>query len=365
MPLCSSADLLRRRLSLRRYAQRALVVAMSLTSTLAFGPAARAQRRAAPAAPAAPPAAPVAPAPAAAPAPSVAPLADSLSGPAKEAYESAKLLYRDGDFKGAMVKFQAAYELAKDARLKWNIAACEKNLRHYSRVKVLVSEYLEEGGDKLTPEDRQEAKDLLKTIEPFTALLRVDVAEPGAQVFIDDVLVGTTPLDKPVELDIGVHKLRVQKDGFESYAADVPVGGAPEVSARATLKRIIHEGRLSLRTTPADATVMLDGRVMGKGGFQGVLPSGAHQLKVYANEFRMYQSDVVIEDNKTRSLDITLEANEKKGIPSWVWVVTGGVVVAGAASVGAYFLFKPGDPEQPVGTFNPGNAVIPGGFRFR
>lgn len=61
-------------------------------------------------------------------------LADTLTGDAKAEYEAGKLLYQDGDFKNALAKFQKAQELSKDARLSWNIAACEKNLRHYTRV---------------------------------------------------------------------------------------------------------------------------------------------------------------------------------------------------------------------------------------
>ncbi|MGH7297676.1 MAG: hypothetical protein ACRELB_22250 [Polyangiaceae bacterium] len=63
--------------------------------------------------------------PAGAPPPtSVKPLAQTLTGDAKAAYDAAKLLVGDGDFAGAAIKFQAAYDQSNDARLLWNIAAC-------------------------------------------------------------------------------------------------------------------------------------------------------------------------------------------------------------------------------------------------
>src|ERR1700684_4579575 len=60
------------------------------------------------------------------------PLSQSLTGEAKAAYDAAKMLLGDGDFAGAAIKFRAAYDQSGDARLLWNIAACEKNRRHYA-----------------------------------------------------------------------------------------------------------------------------------------------------------------------------------------------------------------------------------------
>src|SRR6478736_4874903 len=78
------------------------------------------------------------------------PLAETLTGEAKSAYDSARVLFGDGDFGGALVKFQAAYDKSKDPRLLWNMAACEKNLRHYARTLQLVRRYAAEGGSVLT-----------------------------------------------------------------------------------------------------------------------------------------------------------------------------------------------------------------------
>src|SRR5438045_6826203 len=85
-----------------------------------------------------------APAPAA-PLPATATLSDSLKGIAKADYAAAKILYEDGDFQSALLKLKSSYEASKDARLLWNMAACEKNLRHYAEVARLVDRYLAEG----------------------------------------------------------------------------------------------------------------------------------------------------------------------------------------------------------------------------
>src|SRR5579862_8187589 len=68
-------------------------------------------------------------------------LSDSLSGQAKDDYESGRILFENGDNAGALVKFQHAFDLSSDSRLLWDMGACEKNLRHYVHVLRLVERY--------------------------------------------------------------------------------------------------------------------------------------------------------------------------------------------------------------------------------
>lgn len=309
------------------------------------------------------------PASASAPQPAPRPsLTETLSGDAKSDYEAGKLLYGDGDFAGALVKFESAYDKANDPRLLWNIAACEKNLRHYASVLRYVRKYLSEGGDALNAADREEAEALLGTIEPFTAGLELAASEPGASVYVDDVLAGTTPFAKPIVVDLGMRKIRVVKDGFEEFAKELPIGGAKIVRLEVPLKKIVHEGTLAVDVRPGQE-IFVDGVRVGVGGWRGVVPSGGHMLRVTAPEMRAYQSEIVVRDNETRNVAITLDKEIKPsaGVPAWVWI-GGGVLAVAGASLGAYFLFKPEDrqPTVPVGTLEPGNvqASIPS-LRFR
>lgn len=57
-------------------------------------------------------------------------LADTLTGEAKKSYEAARVLVGADDYAGAFERFKTAYQLSKDARLLWNMAATQKNLHH-------------------------------------------------------------------------------------------------------------------------------------------------------------------------------------------------------------------------------------------
>ncbi len=317
-----------------------------------------------PAAPA--PIAPTASAAAAAPSPAppaVPSLSEALSGQAKQEYESGKLLFGDGDHVGALAKFGSAYAHSRDPRLLWNMAACEKNLRHYAKALGLVRRYVDEGEPVLSPQDKIDGLELVKVMEPFTAKLRITVDQPGAEVLLDEELLGRSPL-APVLVDMGVRKLRVRKDGFEELARELPVGGATELTTEVKLSKIVHEGHLAVQA-PSGATISIDGKVVGNGAWAGVVASGGHSLRVVAPQMRPYQSEVLILDKQTREVAVTLEAEPSKGLPGWVWVA-GGLVVAGGLATAGYFIFKPSGAYQgPQGNLDPGVVQTNAPFHFR
>ena len=320
------------------------------SSAFAQGPARPA--KASPAVASTPPAAAAAPAtPAAPPAPPS--LADTLTGTAKADYEAGKLLFGVSDFAAALIKFTAAHAASKDARLFWNIATCEGKLHHYARAVGLVRQYLTEGGSLLSDQDKSDAAQTIQAMEPLTSTMRVTVNETGADVFLDDQLIGQTPLE-PLLVDIGVHKLRVHKAEFEEAAEDVTVNGGAQLLADLKLRPIVHEGRVSVTAGPKDA-IAIDGQTVSVGLWSGSLKSGGHTLRVTAPSMVPYQNEVLVQDGQSRDIRVTLNAEASKGIlPAWAWIA-GGVVVAGGAATGAYFLFKPTSKyDGPAGNLGPG-----------
>src|SRR6478735_3963996 len=87
-------------------------------------------------------------------------LSDSLVGLAKKEYSAARILYQDGDYVGALLKLKSAHYISHDPRLLWDMAACEKNMRHYAAVMRLVEEYLAAETDVVTAQDRAHATNL-------------------------------------------------------------------------------------------------------------------------------------------------------------------------------------------------------------
>lgn len=255
------------------------------------------------------------------------PLADTLTGDARADYESGKQLYGVQDFVTAKVKFQSAYDKSKDPRLLWNMAACERQMKHYAKARALVRRYLDEGGTLLTAQDRQDAESFLQATESLVVPVKIEVDPAGASIWIDDEPVGTSPLPGPMPLDIGTRKLRVKKDGFKEHTSSPAIGSEKDQTLTVKLEPEAHEGALAVHA-PKDATISIDGTEVGTGNWSGKLKSGGHTLRVTARGKRTYQSELTLLEGENRSVDVVLEAAPEppppEGPEEWrPWVTFG------------------------------------------
>jgi hypothetical protein len=353
----SDRDRASRGRSLSRWASPSLAFLLSLSLGLGL-PLRRALAQPATEAPGAP-ASPASPAtvtpdtaPSASPA-ATAPLGESLQGSALADYAAARVLYEDGDYEGAQTKLAAAYEASKDPRLLWNMAACEKALRHYASVIVLLERYLKESSALIGDDERKATHELVETVRGFVDELRLDVQPAGVDVLIDGVQVATTPLDRPLWVDMGKRRLRLQKPGFVTYETEIDLPGGKSVDLKVELAAEVHEGTLRI-VSDARAVITIDGHVVGTGTWTGQLSSGVHTVHIEAAGKRPHDSSVVIKDRDTSSVHANL-IDERSGpgmtaqdsSSGALWWIVGGVALAGAG-VGGYFLLRPGDdPSLP------------------
>jgi hypothetical protein len=156
------------------------------------------------------------------------PLAESLHGAAKEAYTAAGLLHNRGEYAAAAIKYEEAYDLSKEPRLLFNIAACEKDLRKYARMGAYLRRFKEESGDRISSEDRKIVDDALARLKDYVGSVSVAADTAGAGVSVDGEAIGTTPLSGPLVLDVGKHTVSVRgSDGqAEEKQIDVTAGSA-------------------------------------------------------------------------------------------------------------------------------------------
>jgi hypothetical protein len=278
-------------------------------------------------------------------APPPAPLSQTLTGTAKSLYEAGKLLFQDRDYAGAGTKYRAAYDASHDARLLWNMAACEKELRHYARASLLVDRFLKEAGGALTPDVLAQARATQTALREFFSPVQLSVHPDGALVFVDGDEIGRTPFAAPVPIDLGTHVVRVEKDGFSPYEQRLEVVGQNPLSIEATLKAIDTTAFLSIHPSETGDSIAVDDKMVATGTWDGPLAPGKHHVQVTATGKRAYATEIELAVGEHRSLEMTLESAKKA--PIWPWIVAGGVVVVAGGAVGGYFLFKPSDTEGP------------------
>jgi len=271
-------------------------------------------------------------------------LVDSLGGEAKRDYELGRLLYDNGDFAGALLRFESARKSSGDARLLWNAAVCEKALRRYTRAAAAMRAFLAHGSEGMSEATRASARDFAEAAEALTAVLVVTSNIAGADVYLDSERLGRLPLREPARVDWGTHEVVVKRTDYISYTQTVTIASSAVTRVVAVLRPVVHQGRVVVRTQQLQA-ISIDDRTVGWGSWEGVLASGRHSLRVSGEGFRPYARHIVVTDDQTQGFDIVLGRAARSSLPTWVWLVGGGVLAAGAVTAG-YFVFK-SDPARP------------------
>lgn len=279
-------------------------------------------------------------------------LSQSLTGAPKQAYDSGMMLYGDGDPAGALTKFTHAYEGSGDPRLLWNMAVCEKEQRHYANAAVYIEQYLAEAPD-LSERQQADATETLGALRAFYSPLALEGVPEGATVAVDGDVKGTTPLTRPVLVDLGAHQVTVSKAGYRTWTQQIEVVGNAEVEVSPKLELLPAEpskaltATLTVTTSGVKDTLAIDGKVVGSHRWEGALKPGSHAVRVTAPGKKPYESHVDLTAGSTRTLHVTLEDERNS---TWYWIAGGAALAAGA--VGGYFLLRPEDSpgSHPTGS---------------
>jgi hypothetical protein len=138
-------------------------------------------------------------------------------------------LYKEGDLGGALVEFKRAYELAPTFKILYNLGQVAFQQHDYANALRYFRQYLTDGGNAI-PIDRQNevAGDVIR-LEQRVGRLEIETVEPGMEIFVDDVLVGTTPLRAPVPVNEGRRKVDVATHNGEHRTRQIDVAGGEAV----------------------------------------------------------------------------------------------------------------------------------------
>ena len=138
-------------------------------------------------------------------------------------FDRGVLLFNEGDFRAALVEFRRAYEMTGNYKMLYNVGQTEYELQDYAGALKSFQRYLEAGGTEIESGRRAEVEGEVKGLGARVAHLKITSNVDGAEVLIDDVLIGKTPLAEPVLVSIGRRKVTLQKDGAVSAPRVVEV----------------------------------------------------------------------------------------------------------------------------------------------
>jgi len=157
---------------------------------------------------------------------------------AGERYSRGLSLYSGGEYLLALVEFERAYQLSPNYRVLYNVGQVRIQLARYSKAREALEEYLRQGGAEITGERRKAVEADLLMLAERTAKLNIVSNEPGADITVDGVSIGTTPLAEPVVVDAGEHSVEARKNGFYGKSTRVTLAGRDDLEVRLDISKI-------------------------------------------------------------------------------------------------------------------------------
>jgi hypothetical protein len=238
---------------------------------------------------------------------------EELPDVARKDWDAARDLLDTSDFAGALVEYKRAYDESKNPRVLYNVAVCQKNLRHYALAEATFKQELTDGAGKISAQEEADVKAAIAALDPFVSTIEITANETGATLLIDGDGAGQTPFDKPVPIDVGPHEIRLHKDGFIDGVQTITIAGGTPAKAAFTIDPAVKKSTVSITVTGAPgANVIIDGIDMGQAPFKGDVVAGRHTFEARAPGYvtGRQTTDVVYKEPLNIALDLAVERHE-------------------------------------------------------
>jgi hypothetical protein len=149
---------------------------------------------------------------------------------ARASFQQGVDLFHEGNFEAALAEFRKAYATAPSYRLLYNIAQAYYEIHDYVNALKIYQQYLADGGAEVPASRRAQVEDASQKLQGRIAYLDILVNVSGAEVRVDEVAVGTSPLPGPVAVNPGPRRLSAVKSGSAATAQLITAAGGDHIS---------------------------------------------------------------------------------------------------------------------------------------
>jgi hypothetical protein len=164
--------------------------------------------------------------------------------------------YRTGNYRGALVEFRAAYELRPNYKLLYNMAQSCMELQNRGPAVDYLTRYLAEGSSEIPRARREEAERTLRWLESRVAQVRVVANRADAEIYVDDLPIGRTPLAEEILVSAGPHTFSARKRGLPSVeqVVEITAGDPARVELEFTPPKRAEFDRAAAPNASSDRT---------------------------------------------------------------------------------------------------------------
>jgi len=182
------------------------------------------------------------------------------------------------------------------------------------RYRVVCEDYYTKEG--VVVFSKREEKSINVELEPNFSYIIIKTDPSGADVYIDDVKVGTTPYQMK-KITLGNHVVELKKNGYESYADMISIIRG-EINRQLenvplTAMRVAY-GTIFVTSTPEGADINIDGEYKGRTPQTIEMLIGEHTIVVIKEGSSPASKTVTVNENQTTNVSLYLESGREIAI---------------------------------------------------
>ena len=148
-------------------------------------------------------------------------------------------LYDEDNFRGALIEFQRAYEVAPSYKILFNIGQVEMELQNYAGALRAYTRYLREGGPDVPQSRVTQVTQEIERLKGRVGEITIETTA-GAEILIDDLSIGFAPLPGPAAVNAGRHHVKVHIAGREPVSRVVDVAGQQKLTVALANDRAVE-----------------------------------------------------------------------------------------------------------------------------
>ncbi len=210
--------------------------------------------------------------------------------PASEHFDRGVRLSGEGDLRGALTEFRAAYELSQNPEVLFNIAAAHENLNEYVEARDLMERYQRLAPPAAVARHRADIVAALARLASRIGTITLSVDTANAVVELD----GVTQRDwrDGIPASVGRRRLVVTAPGREAFRAEIDVLGGQRTAVSASLPAT--RSTLQVVCDLVGAAVRVDGREVARTPTESpiAIAEGHHSVEVTHPGYETFRTEV-------------------------------------------------------------------------
>jgi hypothetical protein len=154
----------------------------------------------------------------------------------RQLFEQGNKLYDQGKLAEGERAYLAAWKLKKSFDVAGNLGNLEADLKRWRLAAEFLSYAVHEFPAGGKPDMRDALLKRFAEVQQQVGKLRIQVSQPGAEVFVDSTSIGLAPITEDVYVDPGTHVVEVHSEGAQPVQVTVTAvrGKASDVDVKIT-----------------------------------------------------------------------------------------------------------------------------------